>query len=98
LLKDPALSSYNRIILDTPPVNAVSDALHFATFATAICVVVRAGLTPVNAVHRALTALKIARGKDIGIILNRIAAARYNPYGYHFRNADAPTKVAAAKP
>jgi len=95
LLKDPALSSYNRILLDTPPVNAVSDALQFAPHASAICLVVRAGLTPVNAVHRALTALKIAHGKDIGIVLNRIAAARYNPYGYHFRNSDAPAKVAA---
>ena len=97
LLKDPALSSYSRIVLDTPPVNAVSDALHFATYATTICLVVRAGLTPVKAVHRALTALKIARGKDIGIVLNRIAAARYNPYGYHFRTTNAHAKAETAK-
>jgi capsular exopolysaccharide synthesis family protein len=84
LLTDPALASYDRIVFDTAPVNAVSDALHFAMHATAVCLVVRAGFTPVNSVQRALTALKIARAKDIGIVLNCIAAVRYNPYGYDF--------------
>jgi len=97
LINDPALASYERIVFDTAPVNAVSDALHFATHATEICLVVQAGRTSVNAVQRALIALRIARAKDIGIVLNRIAATRYNPYGYNFRQKETPEGIEAAK-
>ncbi len=97
LLKDPALASYDRIVFDTAPVNAVSDALHFVKHATEICLVVRAGFTPVNAVHRALMALQGAHAKDIGVVLNRIAAVRYNPYGYSFRKTAGISETGVVK-
>jgi capsular exopolysaccharide synthesis family protein len=85
LLNDPTFAGFERIVFDTAPVNAVSDALHLVKHATAVCLVVQAGRTPVQAAQRAHAALEGAHGKDIGIILNRVAASRYNPYGYSFR-------------
>ncbi len=85
LLCDETFLRFERIIFDTAPVNAVSDALHLVRHATAICLVVQAGRTPVKAAQRAHAALVGARAKDIGIVLNRVAPARYNPYGYDFR-------------
>ena len=49
LFRDPALAGFDRIILDTPPINAVSDALPLVKFATSTCLVVRAGSTPAKA-------------------------------------------------
>jgi capsular exopolysaccharide synthesis family protein len=91
LLRDATFAGFERIIFDTAPVNAVSDALHLVKHATAICLVVHAGRTPVKAAQRAQVALVGARGKDIGTILNRVPAARYNPYGYNFRKSKLPS-------
>ncbi|MDB6056853.1 MAG: hypothetical protein JWO95_697 [Verrucomicrobiales bacterium] len=91
LLSDATFAGFERIIFDTAPVNAVSDALHLVKHATAICLVVRAGRTPVKAAQRAHAALVGARAKDIGIVLNRVAPARYNPYGYEFRSEMIPS-------
>jgi capsular exopolysaccharide synthesis family protein len=91
LLSDAVFFSYfERIIFDTAPVNAVSDALHLVKHSTAVCLVVQAGRTTVQATQRAQTALAGARAKDIGIVLNRVAASRYNPYGYIFRETAPP--------
>jgi capsular exopolysaccharide synthesis family protein len=97
LLSDTVFFSYfERIIFDTAPVNAVSDALHLVKHATSICLVVQAGRTTVNAAQRAHTALAAARAKDIGIVLNRVAPSRYNPYGYSFRESTPPLVSAKA--
>jgi capsular exopolysaccharide synthesis family protein len=82
LLEDPIFRSFDRIVLDTAPVNGVSDALHLVkNIATALCLVVRAGRTPVKAAHRALDLLNAARARDVGVVLNRMAASRYHEYG-----------------
>jgi polysaccharide biosynthesis transport protein len=91
LMSDTVFFSYfERIIFDTAPVNAVSDALHLVKHATSICLVVQAGRTTVNAAQRARAAVEGARGKDIGIVLNRVAPSRYNPYGYSFHESAPP--------
>jgi Mrp family chromosome partitioning ATPase len=90
LLSDPTFAGFERIIFDSAPVNAVSDALHLVKHASTVCLVVQAGRTPVKAAHRAHAALAGARAKDIGIILNRVTSTRYNPYGYDFRQEALP--------
>ncbi len=93
LLKDVAFADYERIVFDTAPVNAVSDALHLVRHATEICLVVQAGRTPVKAAQRAQAALSGARPREIGIVLNQVAASRYNPYGYSFRKSALPAQA-----
>jgi len=92
LFSDPALARFERIILDTPPVNAVSDALHLVKYATSTCLVVRVGQTPAKASQRAHAALVGARVLDAGIILNCIPTMQYYTYG----TSDAYGKPAAA--
>ena len=67
LFADIASAGFERIILDSAPVNAVSDALHLVRYATSTCLVVRAGYTPAKASQRALAALVGARVLDAGI-------------------------------
>jgi len=81
LFADPAMAAFDRIILDTPPINAVSDSLHVVRYATSTCLVVRAGSTPAKAAQRAHAALSGARVLDAGIILNCIPTMEYYTYG-----------------
>jgi capsular exopolysaccharide synthesis family protein len=90
LLQDATFGSFDRIIFDTAPVNAVSDALHLVKHSTAVCLVVQAGRTPVKAAQRAEAALLQANAGNIGVVLNRVAASRYNPYGYNLWKLSMP--------
>jgi len=81
LFNDPLITGFERIILDTPPINPVSDSLHLVKFATSTCLVVRAGHTPAGATQRAYTALVGAHVLDAGIVLNRMHTMSYYTYG-----------------
>jgi succinoglycan biosynthesis transport protein ExoP len=82
------LQDFDRVIIDSPPVNSVSDVLLIAAFAHATCLVTRAGKTPKRAVRRALLQLEKAHAEVVGVIFNRLpvggASAGY--YYYHYGN------------
>jgi capsular exopolysaccharide synthesis family protein len=92
--KNPILEKFDRVIFDTPPVNAVSDALHLIRLSTAVCLVVRAGKTPTKASKRAHAALVSAKAPDLGIILNRLPKDSYYHYavGYGQKGVYGATK------
>jgi succinoglycan biosynthesis transport protein ExoP len=83
-----SLHDFDRVVIDSPPVNSVSDVLLIAAFAHATCLVSRAGRTPKRAVRRALLQLEKAHAKVVGVIFNRLpvggASAGY--YYYHYGN------------
>jgi capsular exopolysaccharide synthesis family protein len=81
LFNDPAMAAFDRIILDTAPVNAVSDALHLVKFATSTCLVIRSGSTPAKASQRAIAALAGARVLDLAVVLNCMEGMKYYTYG-----------------
>jgi polysaccharide biosynthesis transport protein len=66
------LGEFDRVVIDSPPVNAVSDALLVAASAHATCLVVRAGKTPKRAIRRALNQLHVAHGSLAGFVFNRL--------------------------
>jgi Mrp family chromosome partitioning ATPase len=76
---------YDRFVIDTAPLNAVSDSLYLLRHATATCLVIRAGSTPAAGVQRALKTLRGGKAKDIGIILNELERQYFNRYSkpYH---------------
>jgi len=71
MLKD-ALLHFDRIVLDSAPVNAVSDSQLIAKDVQSVCFVVRAIKTPVRAVVRACSLLAQTGSRPDGIVLNRI--------------------------
>ena len=80
------LRDYDRVVIDSPPINAVSDTLLIAAYAHATFLVIRAGKTPKRAIHRALHQLEKADAKVAGFIFNRLplegSSAAY--YYYHY--------------
>ena len=75
-LLEEARASYDYVIIDTPPVNAVADALFVAQAVAATIIVVHARRTPVPAVSAALQSLRDAGVSEIGAVLNRVDPLR----------------------
>lgn len=80
-----AAGQFDRIVIDSPPINAVSDSLLFAPHVLMNCLVINAGTTPKVAVARACLLLKEANRGLIGVILNNTGTnvgAAYECHGY----------------
>jgi polysaccharide biosynthesis transport protein len=71
LLKEAAVH-FDRIVLDSAPVNAVSDTQLIAKDVQSVCFVVRAVKTPGRAIIRACSLLAQAGSHPDGIVLNRL--------------------------
>ncbi|MFN0130093.1 MAG: GumC family protein [Verrucomicrobiales bacterium] len=77
-------SAYDRVIIDSAPINAVSDSLSLAKHVDAVCVVVRFGKTPRRAIARALRLLNHAGASLAGLVMNRMPANRGAAYYYYY--------------
>lgn len=69
LLQDAA-KWFHKIVIDTPPVGQVTDALPLARHVDSVCLVIRAAGTPRAEVLRAANKLTMAGAKPAGFILN----------------------------
>lgn len=65
-----AKEKYDYVIIDTPPVNLLSDASVISQKCDGLVLVVRAGITTHSMLKRSLSALKMLNINIIGIILN----------------------------
>jgi Mrp family chromosome partitioning ATPase len=74
---------FDRVVIDTAPVHAVSETMFFAPHVEAICFVIRAGRTPAAAVARALQKLRQTGARVAGIVLNGLPLKGSNYYHYH---------------
>jgi len=85
LLKD----RYDFILIDSPPVMPVSDAVILSTMADAMIFVVRGQKTPKHVVREAISQLGNNRAKILGIVLNRVdvRSAEYKDY-YQYYNPE----------
>jgi len=72
---------FDWIIVDTPPIMAVTDASLVAHHATGVVFVVGAEMTSRHAAKRALDQLEQANAKFVGAVLNRVDLQR-NAYYY----------------
>jgi polysaccharide biosynthesis transport protein len=93
LLKEAQLH-FDRIVLDSAPVNAVSDTQLIAKEVQSVCFVVRAIKTPARAIIRACSLLAQTGSNPDGIVFNRLprrSRDRYyfSEYAGQYANAGA---------
>ncbi len=74
---------YDLIILDTPPVNMVTDAAVLVEESSGGLVVVRAGVAEKGDVIRAVEQLEYAKAKILGFVLNGVSKGS-GKYGYGY--------------
>lgn len=70
-----AYASFDCVIIDTSPINAVSDGLTYSRHADAVVLVVRAGETRADAAKQAVKELQRMRASLVGVVLNGIDEA-----------------------
>lgn len=81
-LIDEALLSFDRVIIDSAPIHAVSDTLVMLNRVQTVCLVIRACKTPAGAAARAIQMLQKAGSLPAGIVLNRLPRRKGRGYSY----------------
>jgi len=86
-LLDELKKIYDYIIIDTPPITLVADALSLSPLASGTVLIVREKYTPATAVREALQSLKFANAKILGIVNNcaDVAQMGYSKPGFGSR-------------
>lgn len=85
-LIDQALAQYDRVVLDSPPVHAVSDALLLGKLVQTTLLVVHGSKTPRGVVLRAIKLLGKAGASTSGVVLNLLPSRRGRGYYYSYDN------------
>jgi len=78
-----ALKHYDRVVVDSAPVLAVSDTLLIAPSVEVLCLVARSFVTPRTMITRALKALSEVHAKPSGVIFNCLPAGAAS-YAYYY--------------
>jgi Mrp family chromosome partitioning ATPase len=83
-LMDEALQQFDRVVLDSAPIHAVSDTLLILNRVQTLCLVARACKTPRKSILRALQLLQNAEAPLAGVVLNRLPRRRGLDYYYDY--------------
>jgi capsular exopolysaccharide synthesis family protein len=76
-----ALRDYDWIVLDSPPIRAVTDAAVIAHLVNAVIFVAGAEMTDIKGAQVALERLTASRARVAGVVLNRV---RLQDHGYYY--------------
>lgn len=72
--------AYDYIIIDTPPINVVSDALVMKESINGVLVVLKHGKTTFDEVENCMKQLNIAQANMLGFVMNEIEPNRHSSY------------------
>jgi len=75
---------YDRIILDTPPILAATDAVVLSAKTDGVIFVVKAGSTPYPAAIRSLNYLTSVHANIFGTVLNMVRPNQHGDYHYYY--------------
>lgn len=84
-------SRADYILIDVPPIIAVTDACVLASKVDGICLVVGAGMVRPEMARQAKELLLKAKGYILGIILNRTEVEEEHAYYYYYYGGDTKT-------
>lgn len=78
---------YDYVILDTPPVGVVSDAVILSQYASGVMMVVRSGKTTLENVKDAIDTLNLANANILGFVMTDADERKqyYDKYGYTYK-------------
>jgi len=90
-------SAYSLVILDSPPVLPVSDALVIAKHADDTILVVQWRATARTLVEQAVKVLRTVNAPLVGVMLNKVDLSKLNHYEYGYRYGYGHTKSEQAR-
>jgi len=75
---------YSHIIIDSPPIMAVTDGVVLAKFADGVVLVIRAGDTPREVIRNGIGQLQGVNARILGALLNGVDTGRDSYYYYQY--------------
>lgn len=72
---------YDYVIIDTPPINIVSDALELSQYTGGLVLVTRQGITTYDDVKSSLQSAKFLNVNILGLIINGVKEEKFRSYG-----------------
>lgn len=90
VLLDEVAAKYDRVVIDSAPITAVSDTMLIMPKADAILLVVRASSTPSSETKLALQRIYSGKMKPLGLILNYLAPHTLRSYAYGYSYGQKP--------
>lgn len=78
---DKVKEVYDYVIIDTPPINIVSDALELSQYTGGLVLVTRQGVTTYDDVRSALQSAKFLNVNILGLVINGIKEEKFKSYG-----------------
>ena len=79
-----ATEQYDRVIIDTAPLNPVGDTLSIVQLVDVICMVVRCKKTPIRIIQRSLETLRRFNSPASGVILNFVPSKKSMGNYYYY--------------
>ncbi len=76
--------SFDMVLIDAPPVGAVTDAAILATVVDGTVIVASSGIVATYALERAKELLDKVNARIIGVVLNRMKKSLDQNYGYYY--------------
>ncbi|MCC5888477.1 MAG: polysaccharide biosynthesis tyrosine autokinase [Gammaproteobacteria bacterium] len=80
---DALSKRYERVIIDTAPLNAASDALILSTLSDALIFVAKYESTPMPVIRNNVGSLRQVNAPVIGAVVNAVDASKPDRYGYY---------------
>jgi Mrp family chromosome partitioning ATPase len=92
-LLEEAKGQFDLIVIDTPPLNAITDAATIAAIVDGVVLVVRGGVTDRPVLEMTLERLARGNGRVLGVVLNDVRL----PEGYisRYRYPETPPERAS---
>jgi polysaccharide biosynthesis transport protein len=84
LLLNALKKQYTRVLIDSPPISAVTDAVLLSQMADGLLLVVRAGETPRQVIQHALAQVRSVNANILGAVLNAVSVGRDSYYYYQY--------------
>ena len=88
VLLDELKEKYDYIILDTPPINIVTDALLLRDKVNGFILSSRANYSNINALNTAIESIKSVGGEVFGVVLTEANTKNFNKYKYRYSRGD----------
>mgnify|MGYP001291901856 CR=1 FL=1 len=90
-----ALAHFDRVVIDSAPIQPVSDTLLLVHRVQTVCMVIRANKTPRKIIQRSAQILQKSKAPLAGLVVNRLSQARRDPYydySYYSAYAESPAE------
>jgi protein-tyrosine kinase len=82
---ETGVTDFDMVLLDSPPVVSVADAVALASFTDGVVLVVQTGKVPHEVIRRAAGNIQAVKGRILGVVMNAVNLKRDGYYYDYYR-------------